>query len=646
MVHQNPLILPIQPEVLMEDMSERHDERSPEESSGGQECEADLSTDISLSMNKAVPCENSLPPQILPHAPVDTNEAARDDVLSPPEDLAMKWSGYAATRMKITLHEFQHKALMALHCNRDAIIIEATGSGKSTCFQLPALMLEPGKCAILIVPTIALGWDHLKAFDNLNVISAYLGADASKQDFENLFAESIPVEKRPKVIIVTPEKLFDERMQEALARHLTGDRVSFIAIDEAHLVYEWSSFRSSFTFINKLKSLFTCPILALTATLKPQNLFNLQTDILRNPVIHKGTVNRQNVGIHIKPYILSSDKEKLWHPLSKRIQQVTDGDKSIVYCAFAADCEPLSIALAHLGLKSASYTGKKTSPTEKLAIYEKMKKGDIDVLVATKAFGVGINIPDVRHVMHVGIPENISSWVQEFGRAGRDGQQAHAHLFLCEYVDLKKLEFWTKNASNEERSTRDQDFLEVWKFIGSAFTGDCLRLFILNYFDESRVPESNTNAELCCTGCLIKESIPYQKCASNIRNVLKGISMMDSRFKTRNELVFENRIVEWLCGKDNEKIWSYFNEYELKDEPSFGVLSSVTQIQAELIVKGVLRQCLSLGFLTLGFGIIPKTQIMAKNWILTDTGSKVVEGLLHPPHELPDPIKVASMLLK
>jgi hypothetical protein len=84
----------------------------------------------------------------------------------------------------------------------------------------------------------------------------------------------------------------------------------------------------------------------------------------------------------------------------------------------------------------------------------------------------------------------------------------------------------------------------------------------------------------------------------------------------------------------------------LKDEPSFGILSSVTQIQAELIVKGVLRQCLSLGFLTLGFGIIPKTQIMAKNWILTDTGSKVVEGLVHPPDELPDPIKVASMLLK
>lgn len=164
------------------------------------------------------------------------------------------------------------------------------------------------------------------------------------------------MKNRPRVIILTPEKLFGNRMQNAVSGQL-----QFIAIDEVHLVFEWNNFRNSFNSIKQLKSNFECPILALSATLKPKDLASLKCDILRNPVLHKGSVNRPNVALHIVPYnvSISQDVDKKWFNVSKQIHQMIDGEKTIVYCDYAADCEPISIALSRLGLKCSSFTGKK-----------------------------------------------------------------------------------------------------------------------------------------------------------------------------------------------------------------------------------------------------------------------------------------------
>lgn len=127
--------------------------------------------------------------------------------------------------------------------------------------------------------------------------------------------------------------------------------------------------------------------------------------------------------------------------------QIVKEELPIVYCAYANQCELLSLSFSQFGCKSGFYTGKLTSARDKLDIYHNMKRGDIQILAATKVFGMGVNLPDIRHVIQVGIPENLALWIKEFGGAGRDGKQSHAHLLIFEHVDLKRLYFWTKNCS-------------------------------------------------------------------------------------------------------------------------------------------------------------------------------------------------------
>ena len=197
---------------------------------------------------------------------------------------------------------------------------------------------------------------------------------------------------------------------------------------------------------------------------------SLKCDILRNPVLHKGSVNRPNVALHIGPcnVSISQDVDKKWFNVSKQIHQMIDGEKTIVYCDYAADCEPIFIALSCLGLKCSSFIGKKKTPTMKNQIYSNMKNGNFDVLVATKAFGVGVNIPDIRHVIHMGIPQNLSCLVQESGRAGRDGHQAHKYVMLCENEDIKKFKFWTTSGSQEKIETLHEDYFQIWEYLSAA----------------------------------------------------------------------------------------------------------------------------------------------------------------------------------
>ncbi|EFX66083.1 hypothetical protein DAPPUDRAFT_332541 [Daphnia pulex] len=222
-----------------------------------------------------------------------------------------------------------------------------------------------------------------------------------------------------------------------------------------------------------------------------------------------------------------------------------------------------------------------------------MKNGSIDVLVATKAFGVGVDIPDIQHVIYMGIPQNLSCLVQESGRAGRDGHQAHSYVMLCEYQEMKKFQFWTTSGSQQEIETLHEDYVQIWGYLSAAFTGSCLRHFILDYFNDY-TQQKIDNPQLCCTGCEINATVPKQKCELQVLQVLKCISTWESKLQPKSEFIHENMIVEWLAGKDTEKIWRYFNDYELAEEKSFGFFAAHTLTQTELIVKGLLRQCLSL----------------------------------------------------
>ena len=542
---------------------------------------------------------------------------------------------------------FQVEALRALYSKLDCIVIQATGAGKSACFNIPAIMLPPNKIGLVIVPTLALGEDHLRTLTILKIPSVFLQSTSRKEDFDDAL-EDTP--RRTRVIIAQPEMIFGTEVQKGILDRLIKNeaRLSFIALDESHLIYEWASFRSDFGELRKLKDLFCCPIMALSATLKPENLKSMKKDILRNPVIIRGSIDRPNVAINIMPYRKGGSKEfpeNATDPFYKtaiQIRNLVDGERTIVYCAYAIECEKLQSSLRKLNVKCGAYWGKMRS-NEKKEVFQDMREGKIDILVATKAFGLGVNLQDIRHVIHVGLPESLSSWMQEFGRAGRDGVEAHAHLLLCDHEDMSKLNYWMANKKSEEhgKSIR-QDFLFAWLYVSKAFTGDCLRLFQLTYFEE----EQNVNPQLmptaCCSGCEVRASVPL-KPATELNSVLQVFYVMQSKGL---QWMYESQIIEWVQGKGGQWVSFYFNSETMERESTYGCMKSLEIATAKLLVKGILRQGLSKKYLDLQFKpTTNESKTEVKFFRLTLEGRKIAIGDVELP-SLPDTLLVAERFLR
>ena len=216
--------------------------------------------------------------------------------------------------------------------------------------------------------------------------------------------------------------------------------------------------------------------------------------------------------------------------IAEKVKDLAGKRKAIVYCSWAKECDQLSLALSQLDVKSASYTGKDTTRKDKMQIQKNINDGSIDILVATKAFGVGIDLPDIDCVFHIGVPETLSLFTQEIGRAGRQGQQAFAYLIINEPTDLKKFGFWTKDASPEEKENRYEDICQVLKFISTAFTGECLRKFQSKYFqDEEPSNEIALAHDLCCSGCVIKANIPFVDVSADVFAIFSCIQTLHQK---------------------------------------------------------------------------------------------------------------------
>ena len=191
-----------------------------------------------------------------------------DGVVVRDGELFIKWSGYAAIKLKIVLKDFQVRGLKALHMKRDVVIMEATGSGKSTVFQIPVMMFEAGQFALVIIPTVALAQDHLRNLREMNIRATFLTSTSSKVDRSKVVDPSIPKDQRPSVVILTPETLFGSDIQDGVIQQLDHKNIQLVVIDEAHTMFEWESFRSAFKHLKNIRPSFSCPILALSATLK------------------------------------------------------------------------------------------------------------------------------------------------------------------------------------------------------------------------------------------------------------------------------------------------------------------------------------------------------------------------------------------
>ena len=428
----------------------------------------------------------------------------------------------------------QERIIKHLVDKNNAFVLMPTGGGKSLCYQLPALVMEG--TAIVISPLIALmknQVDAIRGFVSGNDgIAHFLNSSLNKAQIAEVRNDLLS--GATKLLYVAPESL-TKAENVAMLKEI---KISFYAVDEAHCISEWGhDFRPEYRRIrNIVEEIGTAPIIALTATATPK----VQSDILKNlgmpdATVFKSSFNRSNLYYEIR------DKSDPKRDIIKYIRQ-NPGKSGIIYCLSRKKVEELAELLNINGIKAAPYhaglDAKTRADNQDMFLME-----EIDVIVATIAFGMGIDKPDVRFVIHYDIPKSIEGYYQETGRAGRDGREGHCITFYS-YKDIQKLEKFMQGKPIAEQEIGKQLLMET---VAYAESNSCRRKLLLNYFGEDYHIE-NCGA---CDNCLHPKKQFDGK--EEMAMVMELIESLPEKFK------MEHR-ANILAGEVNSIIKSYHHD--------------------------------------------------------------------------------------
>ena len=418
----------------------------------------------------------------------------------------------------------QEAIINHLISGHDAFVLMPTGGGKSLCYQLPALVMEG--TAIVISPLIALmknQVDAIRGFVSGNdCIAHFLNSSLNREQIREVREDLLS--GRTKLLYVAPESLTKED-NIALLKEI---KISFYAVDEAHCISEWGhDFRPEYRRIRALiDEIGRAPVIALTATATPK----VQSDILKNlgiqdAGIFKSSFNRLNLYYEVRDKV---DPEK---DIIKYIKQ-NPGKSGIIYCLSRKKVEELAQLLVINGIKASPYhaglDAKTRSRNQDAFLME-----EVDVIVATIAFGMGIDKPDVRFVIHYDIPKSIESYYQETGRAGRDGKEGNCITYYS-YKDIRKLDKFMQGKPVAEQEIGRQLLSEV---VAYAESNRCRRRLLLNYFGEEYTQDNcgacdnclhpkkmfDGRKEMCLVIKLIK-SLPEKFKVEHLAGILAGVS--------------------------------------------------------------------------------------------------------------------------
>lgn len=383
-----------------------------------------------------------------------------------------------------TFKEGQLEVIQDLVAGHDVFVLMPTGGGKSLCYQLPALMLEG--TAIVISPLIALmknQVDSIRGYVDRDRIAHFLNSSLSKRDAEQVRADVR--EGRTKLLYVAPESLSKEENVE----FLKSINISFFAVDEAHCISEWGhDFRPEYRKIRPMISeIGDFPVIALTATatLKVQHDIQKNLGIL-DAKVYKSSFNRKNLYYEVRPKTKDIDKEII------RYIREHPGESGIVYCLSRKKVEEFAETLNINGITALPYhAGMDTA--QRAANQDAFLQERVNVIVATIAFGMGIDKPDVRFVIHYDIPKSLEGYYQETGRAGRDGGLGNCITFYSR-KDLQKLDKLMQTKSVQEQEIGHQLLLETANYAESSV---CRRKILLHYFGEPYDEENCGNCDNC-----------------------------------------------------------------------------------------------------------------------------------------------------
>ena len=366
----------------------------------------------------------------------------------------------------------QQKIIQTILNRKSAMVIMPTGAGKSLCFQLPALISQG--TAIVVSPLIALmknQVDVIRGMSSNNGIAHFLNSSLNNSQVQNVkddIATGIT-----KLLYVAPESLAKENYIEFLSK----SEISFLAIDEAHCISEWGhdfrpDYRNLKETINKIQK--NIPIVALTATATPKVKDDIMKNLeINNSPLFKSSFNRPNLFYEVRNKTNDIDKDIIKF-INKRL-----GKSGIIYCLSRKSVNELSEFLKVNNINALPYHAG-LEPKIRAQNQDMFLMEECDVIVATIAFGMGIDKPDVRFVIHYDIPKSLESYYQETGRAGRDGGEGHCLAFYS-YKDIEKLE---KFMSGKPLAEKEQSYSLLDEMAAYSETSMSRRKFLLNYFGE------------------------------------------------------------------------------------------------------------------------------------------------------------------
>ena len=413
----------------------------------------------------------------------------------------------------------------------NTFVLMPTGGGKSLCYQLPALLLEG--TAIIISPLIALmknQVDAMRSFSAAEGVAHFLNSSLTKNEILNVKEDILS--GKTKMLYVAPESLTKESNVEFLKKI----KISFFAVDEAHCISEWGhDFRTEYRKIRPIvEEIGKAPIIALTATATPKVQNDIQKNLdMMDAQVFKSSFNRPNLYYEVRPKQGDVTKD-----IIKFIKN-HEGKSGIIYCLSRKKVEELAEVLSINGIKSAPYHAGMDASTRSTN-QDRFLMEEVDVIVATIAFGMGIDKPDVRFVIHYDIPKSLEGYYQETGRAGRDGGEGIC-LTYYSFKDIQKLEKFMQGKPIAEQEIGKQLLMET---VAYAETSLCRRKVLLHYFGET-YEEDNCG---CCDNCLYpKKEFEGE---DYMVDALQLVSDVKEKFKIEH-------LVNILIGEADSAIKSY-----------------------------------------------------------------------------------------
>lgn len=464
------------------------------------------------------------------------------------------------------------KSVLAGH---DTFVIMPTGGGKSMCYQLPALMSEG--TAIVVSPLIALmknQVDAIRGFSEEEGVAHFLNSSLNKSDIQRV--KDDVTAGRTKLLYVAPESL----TKEENVNFLHSVKISFVAIDEAHCISEWGhDFRPEYRRLkNIIQQISDVPIIALTATATPKVQQDIQKNLgMTDARLFKSSFNRANLYYEVRP------KKEAIKQIIQYVRQ-NEGKSGIIYCLSRKKVEEIAQTLQVNGIKALPYHAGMDG-NQRSRVQDQFLMQDVDIIVATIAFGMGIDKPDVRFVIHYDMPKSIESYYQETGRAGRDGGEGVCIAFYS-YKDIEKLEKFLHGKPIAEQEIGMQLINEI---VAYAETSMSRRKFILHYFGEEFDEVNGPGADMDDNSRYPRERYEGSKYIQVLlKTVLDGgevhksayiVNVLTGKMTSEVQTYRGNESAYWEAGSaKDDKFWhavtrqSVVNGYLKKEIESYGTL--------------------------------------------------------------------------